>query len=79
MVSGMKKIGIRERTRWCEVPSRWASWRREPKWDEIWMMTLALGRSIELSPTFEMKIVLLDGLNWNWDRICIRSLLLVGP
>jgi hypothetical protein len=43
------------------------------------MMTLALGRSIELSPTFEMKIVLLDGLNWNWDRICIRSLLLVGP
>jgi hypothetical protein len=42
-------------------------------------MTFALGRSMELSPTLEMKMVLLDGLNWNWDRICILSLLLVGP
>lgn len=33
-------------------PSLWASCRREPPWDEIWMRTFASGRSNDVSPTY---------------------------
>jgi hypothetical protein len=39
------------------LPSRCASCRREEKCDEIWMMTFTSGRSIDVSPTFEMNRV----------------------
>lgn len=39
-------------------PKRCASWRREPKWDEIWMRHVASGKSIDVSPTLDKKIVL---------------------
>lgn len=32
-------------------PKRWASWRRDPAWEEICIITFASGISIELSPT----------------------------
>jgi hypothetical protein len=35
-------------------PSRCASCRRLPKWDETWMITFASGRSIATSPTCVM-------------------------
>ena len=40
-------------------PRRWASWRRDPAWLEIWMSTLASGMSMELSPTFDRNTVLI--------------------
>ena len=39
-------------------PRRWASCRREPACEEIWMSTLASGMSMELSPTLDRNTVL---------------------
>ena len=42
-------------------PRRWASWRRDPAWLEIWMSTFASGMSMELSPTLDRNTVLICG------------------
>mmetsp|Transcript_50309 Transcript_50309/g.126263 ORF Transcript_50309/g.126263 Transcript_50309/m.126263 type:complete len:306 (+) Transcript_50309:582-1499(+) len=42
-------------------------------------MMLASGRSMDVSPTLEMKMQFTAGLFWNWLRMRMRSTPLVGP
>lgn len=42
-------------------PSLWASCRREPPWDEIWMRTFASGRSNDVSPTYRNEAAMCLG------------------
>eukprot|EP00826_Nyctotherus_ovalis_P034533 TRINITY_DN2888_c0_g2_i6.p2 TRINITY_DN2888_c0_g2~~TRINITY_DN2888_c0_g2_i6.p2 ORF type:complete len:130 (-),score=13.23 TRINITY_DN2888_c0_g2_i6:14-403(-) len=54
-------------------PSRWASCLLLPKCEEIWMMTLALGRSIAVSPTFDRNSVNVPAVFLNSLKIFSRS------
>ena len=60
-------------------PSRCASCRREPPCDEIWMITFASGMSMELSPTFDRKMVFISLLNLNACNTRVRSACEVSP
>lgn len=54
-------------------PSRWASCLREPPWEEIWMRTLASGRSNDVSATLLTNMVFTLGLNLKFCSIWILS------
>lgn len=55
-------------------PKRCASWRREPPWEDIWIKTLASGKSNEVSATLLTNIVFTLVLNLKFCKICMRSL-----
>ncbi len=66
---GKKSIWEIERGRKREI----TSCRLEPKWLEIWIMTFASGKSIAVSPTFEIKKVFTAGSCLNMRMTLNRS------
>lgn len=55
-------------------PNRCASCLLDPPWDEIWIKTLASGKSKEVSATLLTNIVFTFILNLKFCKMCILSL-----